>query len=330
MQALREKYPDRIAIHLANGTAYLWTVADVEAARTKYHICGLLCGTLPLIPQQNVFLGLPLRLIPEEVALLLRSGAGILIDDANAFFPPTQAESETYLAAEAASIVEQKERALRQQQENRERAEAALAASGDDALERRRARQAKKGSAPHLTPEPEAESLDRAPFLYFTESAPDNTPGFRPRTRRMCTADEEPNAYESLQEAFAAGVFTFPATQAERARCAVFEDLHKQGYYMSTGLRFGGDYVVYPGDPLRFHSHFTATVLSSKDEPLPAFSVVASGRLGTAVKKSHLICSVTVAEEDDNAAARDRLEDRDNGSWGTVEYWSLAWAGFGT
>ena len=79
MQALREKYPDRIAIHLANGTAYLWTVADVEAARTKYHICGLLCGTLPLIPQQNVFLGLPLRLIPEEVALLLRSGAGILL-----------------------------------------------------------------------------------------------------------------------------------------------------------------------------------------------------------------------------------------------------------
>ncbi|WFD35705.1 tRNA-intron lyase [Malassezia cuniculi] len=335
MQALREAYPGRVPIHLSNGVAYLWSVQDVEVARTQYHICGLLSGTLPLIPQQNVFLGLPLRLIPEEVVLLLRNDAGVLIDESNAYFTPTDEEQQAYLDKRAAGIAEQKERALKKQQENRERAEAALRANGDDALARRRLRQAKKGGATETPPpaqEPAAveESFDKAPYLHITEGAPDQTPGFRPRTRRMCTEGETPNAYESLQEAFAAGVFTFPSTYVERARCAVFEDLHKQGYYMSTGLRFGGDYVVYPGDPLRYHSHYTATILSSKDEPLPAFHVIASGRLGTAVKKSHLICSVTIAEPDDEAAAKSRVAGSDTGEWGSVEYWSLAWAGFGT
>lgn len=51
---------------------YSLTWLDVEQARTQHHLCGLLSGTLPLIPQQNVFLGLPLRLIPEEVVYLLR------------------------------------------------------------------------------------------------------------------------------------------------------------------------------------------------------------------------------------------------------------------
>lgn len=47
---------------------------DVVIVRTKHRICGLLSGTLPLIPQQNVFLGLPLQLTPEEVTLLVQRG----------------------------------------------------------------------------------------------------------------------------------------------------------------------------------------------------------------------------------------------------------------
>jgi len=47
---------------------------DLKQARTQHNLCGLLSGTLPLIPQQNVFLGLPLRLLPEEVVYLLRQG----------------------------------------------------------------------------------------------------------------------------------------------------------------------------------------------------------------------------------------------------------------
>lgn len=74
MDRLRQRYPDKVPIHLSQGVPFLWDVSDVDRARTQHHICGLLTGTLPLIPQQNVFLGLPLRLIPEEVVYLLRKG----------------------------------------------------------------------------------------------------------------------------------------------------------------------------------------------------------------------------------------------------------------
>ena len=42
--------------------------------RSQHRICGVLAGTLPQAAQQNVFLGMPLLLLPEEVVLLLEQG----------------------------------------------------------------------------------------------------------------------------------------------------------------------------------------------------------------------------------------------------------------
>lgn len=54
--------------------------------------------------------------------------------------------------------------------------------------------------------------------------------------------------HETLSSAKRAGDWVYPETKKERAKCAVFEDLQKRGYYMGKGLRFGGDFVVYPGE----------------------------------------------------------------------------------
>lgn len=48
---------------------------DVQALRVQHHICGVLSGTLPQVGQQNVFLGLPLMLLPEEVVVLVKNSA---------------------------------------------------------------------------------------------------------------------------------------------------------------------------------------------------------------------------------------------------------------
>jgi len=48
---------------------------DVARIRSKYKLCGVLSGTLPHLSQQNVFLGLPLVLLPEETVLLVEIGA---------------------------------------------------------------------------------------------------------------------------------------------------------------------------------------------------------------------------------------------------------------
>jgi tRNA-splicing endonuclease subunit Sen34 len=54
------------------------------------------------------------------------------------------------------------------------------------------------------------------------------------------------------------------------------------------GLRFGCNYSVYPGDPLRYHSHFLATGLGW-DEKFALLDVVGGGRLGTGTKKAYMI-----------------------------------------
>ena len=47
---------------------------DIAVIRTEYRVCGTLLGTLPHLSQQNVFLGVPLVLQPEEVVLLVDKG----------------------------------------------------------------------------------------------------------------------------------------------------------------------------------------------------------------------------------------------------------------
>ena len=50
---------------------------DVRRLRVSHHICGILIGTLPQVAQQNIFLGLPLQLLPEEVAVLVENRRAI-------------------------------------------------------------------------------------------------------------------------------------------------------------------------------------------------------------------------------------------------------------
>lgn len=136
----------------------------------------------------------------------------------------------------------------------------------------------------------------------------------------------EPHTYSTIQSAKDAGIWSYPSNLIERAKCAVFRDLWDKGYYMGGGLKFGGDFLIYPGtvisqaslqrsshlsgDPLRYHSHFTATVIESPVKPVMPMEVVAHGRLGTATKKTHLFCTW------DEVAGR-------------VSYVSVEWAGFG-
>ncbi|WFD21490.1 tRNA-intron lyase [Malassezia equina] len=349
MDALRAAYPGRIPLHLSNGVAYVWEPEDLQQARTKHNLCGLLSGTLPLIPQQNVFLGLPLRLLPEEVVYLLRHGAALLIDEAQAYDSPTEEERTQFWEREEEKIRQQKMRTLAQQKEQRGKIEAQLhAREGDEALKRRAARQAAKANnvAPSTSAEAgnelgestcasQEESWERMAYVHDTPGSSAPLPGYRPCTAAMQASrpGARVNTYTSLQDAYAAGVWTYPRTLTERARCAVFEDLHSKGYFLSTGLRFGGDFVVYPGDPLRYHSHYTAAVLETPQTPMPAYHIVAAGRLGTAVKKSHLLCQANTSVIDDAEALVRRKQGADddaNTPWGQVVYWSLAWAGFGT
>lgn len=122
----------------------------------------------------------------------------------------------------------------------------------------------------------------------------------------------------------------------------IFTDLNTtHHYYLSCGLRFGGDFVAYPGDPFRYHSHYTVSVLADERSGWSAAKLVADGRLGTGVKKVHVVATVVggrrathehdveeqSVEKVQEAQAESKRGEQDEG---TPRYYSLTWAGFGT
>lgn len=55
------------------------------------------------------------------------------------------------------------------------------------------------------------------------------------------------HSFTTLVAAREAGIWDYPESPLQHARCAVFRDLWERGYFMGSGIKFGGEYLVYPG-----------------------------------------------------------------------------------
>ncbi|KAJ6546522.1 tRNA intron endonuclease [Mycena vulgaris] len=252
----------RIHLRVANQKAYVWDVEDIATIRSKHRLCGVFTGTLPHLSQQNLFLGVPMVLLPEEVVLLVENDSPGMSEEA---------------------IKKRKERELKKAAAGAKAAEAGLDSSVFSPSEHA------------VAPPPASDQYtvvipaSSTPFEWYNDSA--------------CL-------FTTIHSAKAAGIWEYPSTLYERAKCGVFRGLWEQGMYMGGGIKFGGDYLVYPGDPLRYHAHFSASVLESPTFALTPMEIVAHGRLGTVTKKSHLLCGWDDEKKE-------------------VSYLSIEWAGFG-
>lgn len=74
-------------------------------------------------------------------------------------------------------------------------------------------------------------------------------------------------------------------------RTAVYKNLWESGYYVTSGEKFGGDFLVYLGDPICFHAIFVVKCVES-DRTFSPTELVAFGRLGVSVKKRAVLASL--------------------------------------
>ncbi|KAJ1658919.1 tRNA-splicing endonuclease subunit [Dispira simplex] len=84
--------------------------------------------------------------------------------------------------------------------------------------------------------------------------------------------------------------WSYPTHEVEQHRYELFKDLWTRGYFLTSGLKFGGEFLVYSGDPDHHHSRFITTILASAEQPLQSMELVGLSRLGTGVTKSRLLC----------------------------------------
>ncbi|KAF2738977.1 SEN34 subunit of tRNA-splicing endonuclease [Polyplosphaeria fusca] len=276
-----------------------YLIFDVNAimhARSSHNITGVLTGTIPNLSQQNAFLGIPLQLMPEEARVLVEKGAAYIVDDVNIHdegFMHMDREARLKFLQEMDEAAWQKSREAQRKAE--ERTKKALEQKG---LE-------KKSETPEsagLTSDTGAANLFDSPC---TPAPPLSRPEKKVDPHFITPTTSYPPLAQPPQTAQ-------PLPVVPR-QYPLFRYLHSKGYFMMPGLRFGCHYSAYPGDPLRFHSHFLATGMDW-DEEFDWQQIIAGGRLGTRVKKAYLI-----GGED---PAKKGVEGKES-----VRVFSIEWAG---
>ncbi|CAN6641072.1 tRNA-splicing endonuclease subunit Sen34p [Trichomonascus vanleenenianus] len=281
----------RVPISVIAGKGFVFDVDDLKYLREEYNICGTLTGILPQIPQQNVFMGMPLALMPEDIEYLVDEvKVAYLVDDKDVH----SATMSGMTQEEKDDVIAGRERLQRLQMEQHK----------ENAWTRRQAalkKRAEKQGVEYVPEDEEkkaqvlasmANTIDSG-VMYHIATASNNAslPGYEQRL--------EPQGSRALVK------------PPPRSSYYMYRYLQLLNYFMSPGLRFGGQFLAYPGDSLRFHSHHIA-IGFDWDEEFRVMDIVGGGRLATAVKK----CWAVGAQRDD-----DKTKD--------YQAFTIEWAGFG-
>lgn len=291
--------PHPFPISCITGRYLLFDINVISHVRRTHNICGVLIGTIPNLSQQNVFLGIPLELTPEEARVLVEQGHAYVVDDVQlhqkGFMEMTREERLAWMKELDHQGMELSRVTIARADERSEQALKAKGLLGK-----------KEGNSSSMAPSEQSDEtlFDVSPPVVAPPAKKLDPTFITPTTSHPPLAQPPPDAGLRLP----AVPKSFP----------LFRYLHSRGYFFMPGIRFGCNYSVYPGDPLRFHSHFLATGLDW-DEEFDLLDVVGGGRLGTSVKKAYLL-----GGEVSDAEA----EVRENGvEVKPVRAFSIEWAG---
>ena len=170
----------------------------------------------------------------------------VLIDDPSAHPEPSIEQLSKWSAEKQEDI--KKQMALAEAKATKESRLTNGRATSEEALQKRRAREEKRLA--HAAEAPESDSIAESPAeqnIYSTSMS--HTVVIPAASSSLEWYKPDAHVYTTIEIAKEVGVWDYPSTLQERARCGVFRDLWEQGYFMGGGIKFGGDYLVYPGIP---------------------------------------------------------------------------------
>uniref|UniRef100_A0A8C2UJ53 tRNA-splicing endonuclease subunit Sen34 n=1 Tax=Chinchilla lanigera TaxID=34839 RepID=A0A8C2UJ53_CHILA len=239
-----------LVVEVANGRSLVWGAEAVQALRERLGVGGRAVGALPRGPRQNSRLGLPLLLLPEEARLLAEIGAVTLVSaprpdpslhgQALASFRRQQEQSfqeQSALAAEARESRRQEllEKIAEGQAAKKQKLEQDSGAGGSES-EAQAESGADAGAWVHLPSSPRAASdagalLPRSALLVQLATARPRPVKARPLDWRVQSKD-----------------WPHAGRPAHELRYSIYRDLWERGFFLSAAGKFGGDFLVYPGE----------------------------------------------------------------------------------
>eukprot|EP00741_Cyanophora_paradoxa_P009352 tig00000144_g9060.t1 len=214
------------------GEVLVWSHEDAGVLRFRRGVVGALAGVPPQAARKGAAAGassvqgrLPLRLTPEEARLCAERGWARLRDDAGAAPAPSPAEAAAFREARAAEWARQAAESARQKEEN---------------------------AAYYRAEEPSAKRERTGPGPGAGEGRGGTFTRVAVACERTCPDWRGP------ADAPLAGRAVAPSG----VRWAVYSDLRDRGYALTPGTKFGGDFLVYPGEPSLCHASFVAVAVA--------------------------------------------------------------------
>lgn len=284
-----------LVVEVANGCSLVWGAEAVQALRERLGVGGRTVGSLPRGPRQNSRLGLPLLLMPEEARLLAEIGAVTLVSAprtdsclALASFKLQQEQGFQEQSALAAEARETRRQEILEKIAEGQAAKKQKLEPDSGVSESQEARAGENEASVSQVSREYDEAGSSSP-------QPGPSDGVAPLPRsallvQLATARPRPIKARPLDWRVQSKDWPHAGRPAHELRYTIYRDLWERGFFLSAAGKFGGDFLVYPGDPLRFHAHYIAQCWAPGDS-IPLQDLVSAGRLGTSVKKTLLLCS---------------------------------------
>ncbi|XP_011264126.1 tRNA-splicing endonuclease subunit Sen34 isoform X2 [Camponotus floridanus] len=233
---------DVIYLISSKNNVFIWNANDWLKLRQNHRIIGELVGSFPKSTRQDVFSGLPLLLLQEEVTLLLEKKIACLIQCSNLEKPPTESLNEKFQEYRNMLFLQQAE-CLR---ENRKKQ---ITSVMDKIVEGKKRKilglhTSKKNMKKPLDKKTR-EALDKIEIN--TQNLLEEELAKLPKLNKTEVLVQTHTAYPWFNKGdIKVMEWKYPLTSSQRHKYKVYKDLWERKYYITSGEKFGGDFLVYP------------------------------------------------------------------------------------
>ena len=272
-----------IDLILSRNNVFIWNAEDWLKLRRDHRIVGELIGCLPKKPRQEVLCGLPLLLQSEEVSFLLEKNIARLVQYSYFKNPPSDSLKQAFEEYRSTLYIEQ-EKYLRDERKKQ------VIGMMDKIIEGKkrkilgietRKKKAKKPLDPKIQETLDNIEINKQDLL---EEEMARLPKLDKNDALVQTHTKYPWSDKDDIEVVE---WKYPTNYKQRLRDKTFKDLWERGYYVTSGEKFGGDFLVYPGDPIMFHSQFIILCKDKSDE-IPITELSAQCRTACHVRKTQV------------------------------------------
>ncbi|KAL6252169.1 hypothetical protein P5V15_004446 [Pogonomyrmex californicus] len=280
---------------------FIWNADDWLKLRQDHRIIGELIGSMSKSIGRGIR-GLPLLLLPEEVTLLLEKKIACLVECTALNISPDESLRQRFQ--------EYREKLFQEQADSfKDNRKKQIISIMDKIVEGKKRKILGLPTCKKKMKKPLDKNIQEAldNIEINTEKLLEEELAKVPELTRNDMLIQIHTAYPwSNKDNIKSVEWKYPLTPEQRLKYKVFKDLWERQYYITSGENYGTDFVVYPGDPMMFHSQFMIQCVC-RDEEIPILDIVTKCRLSCHVRKT--LVFATYHEEDD-----------------TVKYQSFQWA----